>query len=278
MEKHYMSLKTSAQTSLMWDLDPDEHDSGETFLVQPGIYKSQPGLDYGVIYRKLGSLVPHIRDRAAAKKYFQAYEDVAEARANYKKCYRRYHVAYTKLQDATAYHKIMSERKAKVEEVIKEWQEQEGMEVAVKEKRMELETIISQIDKNGKAGPQLLEELEYLASMKDAVSSVFASMKSNLIKNHLPRLVGLTKQVDERARLHRAQASRRADGPIRSGRPQRPHISNGDIVQRRQALSKYHQAVNSEVVNRKGTSPQLVKAVEQQIHIVADQASATTKG
>lgn len=226
VEQHYTSLIASAHTSLVRDPDPKGYYFGETPLVQPEIYEPQPRLDYAIIYRNLRSLVPCIRDRAVREKYFQAYEDLAEARANHKKCYRRYQVAYNKLQDLIAYRKIMIERKARVQKVIKEWHEQEGMEVAVKEKEIELETIVSQIDKNGKAGPPLLEELDRLASMKDAVSSVFASMKSNLVKNHLPRLAVFKKQVNDRARLHRAQATCRANGQFCSDPTQKAHIVN----------------------------------------------------
>lgn len=49
-------------------------------------------------------------------------------------------------------------------------------------------------------------------------------------------------------------------------------------MQRRQALSIYHQAVYSEILKRKGPSPQLAKAVEQQFRIVADRASTAPNG
>lgn len=250
--------------------DPNKFFFGEESPVQPEL-EPGPRLDYKTIYSWAVQFAPLFKDRAEKKKFFEAFEAVAEARSNYHRCSLENQKAHNEVQDTSMFHNMMTERKEEVEKQIALWQEKEGMESVLKKKEMELETIKWQIKMNHKSCTALFPKAQTLARLKAQVSMHFVDMKMSLIKNHLPQMAALEKQFwkeqqDRATRKRMAQIK----GSYCSHFLNRFYADHKQGAQPRelstiekQALMRYHQATHGEIVNRLTPSPQLARAIEQ---------------
>lgn len=89
----------------------------------------------------------------------------------------------------------MLEKKLVVEKSIEEWEGREGLELPLRKKRAELETIVMQIDQNAQEVPDLLAKTQELGPRRDLVCAEFIAMKQRLIDHHLPQLSGLVQRM-----------------------------------------------------------------------------------
>lgn len=200
--EHYASLAQAANAAASMTSDSYEYYFGLNSPVKPDVDPA-PRLSYEKIYSYVHHCAPYV-NRGQQKEFLKAYEYTAESRANYLIINEKYQHAYHGLQDARAFHTIMTEKKAEVEKTLATLEGKEGMELATKKKRAELEAIDLQIHKNAQEVPDLLSRTQELASRREEICSEFTALKKKIKDEKLPELHYMVRQIAQKRRaLHK---------------------------------------------------------------------------
>ncbi|KAL8797143.1 MAG: hypothetical protein Q9195_000610 [Heterodermia aff. obscurata] len=196
--EHAASLAQAANAAAVMASTPYEYYFGPNSPVEPEV-DPPPHLAYEKIYSHVRTCARYI-NRGQLKEFLKAYEYTAQSRANYLVISHKYQTTYHGLQDARAFHDIMTERKSEVGTTLAVLEAQEGMDLAVRKKRSELEAIELQIQDNAKEVPGLLAKTTELRDRRDAVRLEFIAMKKKLNDKTLPELSHIAKQIAQRVR------------------------------------------------------------------------------
>ena len=199
--EHVASLTKAAKTAAFMASNPYEYYFGINSPVEPNVDPA-PHLHYEKIYSCVRYCAPYI-NRGQLKEFLRAYEYTAESRANYLIINKKYQYVYHGLQDARAFHTIMSKKKKAVEKSLAMLEGKEGMELAARRKRNELEAIELQIHRNAKEVPDLLTRSKELASRRDEIRSEFIALKKKLNDEKLRELAFMARQIADKLRASR---------------------------------------------------------------------------
>ena len=200
LTEHVASLAQAANAAALMASNPYEYYFGLNSPVKPAADPT-PQLNYAKLYYRVRCCVPYV-NREQQKAFLKAYEYTAESRANYLVINEKFHHTYHGLQDARAFHTIMVDKKAELEKTLAILEEKEGMELAARKKRTELEAIKLQIQKNADEVPDLLARTRELAARREAICSSFSALKKQLHEEKLPELLYIARQVAQRKGVH----------------------------------------------------------------------------
>ena len=193
LDAHFAKFSHATDTAALMASNPYEYYFGLNSPVKPKV-EPKPHLPYARIFRQVDYCIPHVY-KGQLKEFIKAYEYVAESSVNYQIIDQKYHHAYHGLQDARAFHTIMALKQAEVERTLAILEEEEGMELAARRKRTELEAIKLQIQKNAEEVPDLLSRTQELASRREAICSAFTALKKQIYDEKLPELYAVVRQV-----------------------------------------------------------------------------------
>ena len=200
LTEHVASLAQAANAAAFMASNPYEYYFGLNSPVKP-VVDPAPQINYAKLYSHVRSCAQYV-NREQKKKFLKAYEYTAESRANYLIINEKFHHTYHGLQDARAFHTIMVDKKVELEKTLAALEEKEGMELAARKKRTELEAIKLQIKKNADEVPDLLARTRELAARREAICSSFAALKKQLNEEKLPELFYIARQVAQRKGVH----------------------------------------------------------------------------
>ena len=202
LSEHVASLAQAANAAASMAADSYEYYFGLNSPVKPDVDPA-PHQFYERIYSYVRHCTPYVI-REQREEFLKAYEYTAESRANYLIIKEKYQYVYHNLQDARAFHTIMVEKKAEVEKALLTMEGKEGMELATKKKRTELEAIDLQIQRNAREVPDLLSRTQELAARRDKINSEFLALKKKLNDEKLPELFYMIRQIAQKRRsLHK---------------------------------------------------------------------------
>ena len=159
-----------------------------------------PLLDYHTIHMMIG-ICRQFLDKHDIKRW----DYLADSRKNYFEVHQQFYKAFNSLQDAEAYELITTEKKKELELQIQQAEVNGTAKMVVAKKKRDLEDLVWSLAKNRLEMPALAEALRRKAKVRDHAASWLSNMKMQLLRQDLPALVYLVRQVFQNKQRYQAK-------------------------------------------------------------------------